>query len=41
MAEEMKRGLESYGHPVMRVRIDPQTLPSRETSLQSIRAPAT
>jgi hypothetical protein len=27
MAEEMKRGLESYGHPVMRVRIDPRTLP--------------
>jgi hypothetical protein len=25
MAEEMKRGLESYGHPVMKVRIDPQT----------------
>ena len=25
MAEEMKRGLESYGHPVMRVRIDPST----------------
>jgi hypothetical protein len=25
MAEEMKRGLESYGHPVMRVRIDPKT----------------
>jgi len=25
MAEEMKRGLESYGHVVMRVRIDPQT----------------
>jgi hypothetical protein len=24
MAEEMKRGLESYGHPVMRVRIDPK-----------------
>lgn len=23
MAEEMKRGLESYGHVVMRVRIDP------------------
>jgi hypothetical protein len=25
MAEEMKRGLESYGHIVMRVRIDPRT----------------
>ena len=25
MAEEMKRGLESYGHVVMRVRIDPDT----------------
>jgi hypothetical protein len=25
MAEEMKRGLESYGHVVMRVRIDPHT----------------
>lgn len=25
MAEEMKRGLESYGHVVMRVRIDPRT----------------
>jgi hypothetical protein len=23
MAEEMRRGLESYGHVVMRVRIDP------------------
>jgi hypothetical protein len=23
MAEEMKRGLESYGHVVMRVRVDP------------------
>jgi hypothetical protein len=27
MAEEMKRGLESYGHPVMKVRIDPKTFP--------------
>jgi hypothetical protein len=25
MAEEMKRGLESYGHVVMRVRINPNT----------------
>jgi hypothetical protein len=25
MAEEMKRGLESYGHIVMRVRIEPRT----------------
>jgi hypothetical protein len=25
MAEEMKQGLESYGHVVMRVRIDPRT----------------
>ena len=25
MAEEMKRGLESYGHVVMRVRIEPHT----------------
>jgi hypothetical protein len=25
MAEEMKRGLEGYGHVVMRVRIDPGT----------------
>jgi hypothetical protein len=24
MAEEMKQGLESYGHPVMRVRINPR-----------------
>jgi hypothetical protein len=24
MAEEMKRGLESYGHPVMKIRIDPK-----------------
>jgi len=23
MAEEMKKGLEAYGHPVMKVRIDP------------------
>jgi len=27
MAEEMKRGLEAYGHPVMKVRIDPKTFP--------------
>jgi len=25
MAEEMKKGLEAYGHPVMKVRIDPAT----------------
>ena len=25
MAEEMERGLKAYGHPVMRVRIDPKT----------------
>ncbi len=25
MAEEMERGLKAYGHPVMRVRIDPNT----------------
>ena len=25
MAEEMERGLKAYGHPVMRVRIDPST----------------
>jgi hypothetical protein len=25
MAEEMKKGLEAYGHPVMTVRIDPAT----------------
>lgn len=25
MAEEMERGLKAYGHPVMRVRIDPDT----------------
>ena len=24
MAEEMERGLKAYGHPVMRVRIDPR-----------------
>jgi len=28
MAEEMKRGLEAYGHPVMKVRIDPATFPA-------------
>ena len=27
MAEEMKKGLEAYGHPVMKVRIDPQDFP--------------
>lgn len=27
IAEEMERGLKSYGHPVMRVRIDPATFP--------------
>jgi hypothetical protein len=27
MAEEMKKGLEAYGHPVMRVRIDPASFP--------------
>jgi len=27
MAEEMERGLKSYGHPVMRVAIDPNTFP--------------
>jgi len=27
MAEEMERGLKAYGHPVMRVRIDPRTFP--------------
>ena len=25
MAQEMERGLKAYGHPVMRVRIDPST----------------
>ena len=25
MAEEMEKGLKAYGHPVMRVRIDPNT----------------
>jgi len=28
MAEEMKKGLEAYGHPVMKVRIDPKTFPA-------------
>jgi hypothetical protein len=28
MAEEMKKDLEAYGHPVMRVRIDPATFPA-------------
>jgi len=27
-AEEMKKGLEAYGHPVMKVRIDPATFPA-------------
>jgi hypothetical protein len=27
MAGEMEKGLKSYGHPVMRVRIDPVTFP--------------
>ena len=27
-AEEMKKGLEAYGHPVMKVRIDPKTFPA-------------
>ncbi len=27
MAEEMERGLKSYGHPVLRVFIDPRTFP--------------
>jgi hypothetical protein len=27
MAEEMERGLNAYGHPVMRVHIDPRTFP--------------
>jgi hypothetical protein len=25
MAQEMKKGLKAYGHPVLRVRIDPAT----------------
>jgi hypothetical protein len=28
MAEEMEKGLKAYGHPVMRVRIDPVTFPT-------------
>ena len=28
MAEEMERGLKAYGHPVMRVSIDPNTFPA-------------
>ena len=28
MAEEMKKGLEAYGHPVMKVRINPATFPA-------------
>ena len=27
MAEEMERGLKAYGHPVLRVYIDPDTFP--------------
>jgi hypothetical protein len=27
IAEEMERGLKAYGHPVLRVRIDPRTFP--------------
>ncbi len=27
MAEEMERGLKAYGHPVLRVTIDPRTFP--------------
>ena len=27
MAEELEKGLKAYGHPVMRVRIDPATFP--------------
>jgi hypothetical protein len=27
IAEEMEKGLKAYGHPVMRVRIDPTTFP--------------
>jgi hypothetical protein len=27
MAEEMERGLKAYGHPVLRVMIDPATFP--------------
>ena len=48
MAEEMKRGLESYGHPVMKVRIDSKTFsdwcaaqgtgPSREARKQFVAA---
>jgi len=28
MAEEMEKGLKAYGHPVLRVRIDPNTFPA-------------
>jgi hypothetical protein len=28
MAQEMEKGLKAYGHPVMRVRIDPATFPA-------------
>jgi hypothetical protein len=28
IAEEMEKGLKAYGHPVLRVRIDPATFPA-------------
>lgn len=28
IAEEMEKGLKAYGHPVLRVRIDPTTFPA-------------
>jgi hypothetical protein len=28
MAKEMEKGLKAYGHPVLRVRIDPATFPA-------------
>jgi hypothetical protein len=28
IAEEMEKGLKAYGHPVLRVRIDPETFPA-------------
>ena len=28
IAEEMEKGLKAYGHPVLRVRIDPSTFPA-------------
>jgi hypothetical protein len=28
IAEEMEKGLKAYGHPVLRVRIDPNTFPA-------------